>query len=243
MYSLIEFFLSATERRSYCGRCLLMHPIDDPESPSLPGGGGLFRRKRFPLLSIMSAGFLVLFVGCKTEPLPPEIQEVRVAPVERSMNGTVIQLQGRVQDLGGGKHRIRLPFPCERDTALRARYTIVSPTLDRSRIAANPSGDRELVLSFIFESGLLDEMQVPVEVRGCGSTGWTVPVEAIRAPTGQEAFVYRIKGNRVEKVGPVGIQHLTGDRVQIDAPLEDGSTLVVEGLELVADGDEVEVLP
>lgn len=241
------FFLPGYKQRSVYERRL----FNDHRLGRITGirQGGHRRRYGRPLIGTLSL-FALLMVSCSPTPASTEAQKVRVAPVRRSLGTEIIRSQGRVIEIRGGIYQIRIPWPCEASRARKARYTIISPTLDRSRISATPDdaansvADTEtLTLVFRFESGLLDQLQVPVEVSGCAGDRWTVPVEAIRAPTGRVAYLYKVEKNKALRVGPVQIIQIAGSLAEVEGPVTEAERIIVEGLELVSHGDSVEVVP
>jgi len=87
---------------------------------------------------------------------------------------------------------------------------------------------------------VLPGMTAEIEVVSRGRRALSVPLAAVLNPGGTRPAIFRLDGRRVRRV-EVELHGIAGDRVTLSGPLEPGDRVVVTGVGLLADGDEVEV--
>ncbi len=86
-------------------------------------------------------------------------------------------------------------------------------------------------------AGMTTEVAIPTE----SGERLTVPLGAILNPGGSRPTVFRLAGDRVEKV-TVEVEMLLGERVAVAGDLQAGDQVVTTGLSSLVDGDVVEVV-
>jgi RND family efflux transporter MFP subunit len=87
---------------------------------------------------------------------------------------------------------------------------------------------------------VLPGMTAEVTVVSSGRRALSVPLAAVLNPGGTRPAVFRLDGGRVRRV-EVELYGIDGQRVTFSGPLQPGDRVVVTGVGLLADGDEVEV--
>lgn len=117
----------------------------------------------------------------------------------------------------------------------KARVSALSPVVNPT------SRTLKIELSLIEKSPVKAGMFVGIElITSTSPDSLTVPEKTVLSRD-EQSFVYRINGDRAEKV-VVSIGIKSGSMVEITSGLSEGDSLVLEGAALLSDGSKVKVL-
>lgn len=109
------------------------------------------------------------------------------------------------------------------------------------RAAAGPGSLFPVVVELEEGSGVAVGATAELALRLESGAALALPVEAVVNPGGRRPAVFRVRGDKVEKLF-VEVGALVGERVIIDGDLEAGDRVVVGGQRGLLDGDAVVVL-
>lgn len=179
-------------------------------------------------------------------PFAGTVTEVLLEPGEMAAPGqTVVVLSGDGAlevEIGvpeGVVARIEAGRPAMVHLPLAGR--VIAGTI--RRVGGAASGALFPVLVTIDDAtGLAAGMSAEVAVELVEEEALTVPLAAILDPGGGAPAVFRVTGERVERV-LVEVRSLVGERVSVAGDLQPGDRVVVAGHPSLVDGDRVEVRP
>lgn len=108
--------------------------------------------------------------------------------------------------------------------------------------ATSGSGQLFPVVVAFEDATLVPGLTVEVLVEPSRENPLTVPIAAISSPVGQQAFVFRVVDEKVDRIG-VKLGELLGRRVAVDGPLKAGDAVIIAGHAALIHGEAVQVVP
>lgn len=182
-------------------------------------------------------------------PFAATVSEVRLEPGEYAHPGVpVVQLSGtdaleveievpeaqRLALQPGAPVRVALPLVSARPVAGRVSSL--------GRAAARPGRLFPVVVALEASPGVVPGVTAEVELSSGAEARPAVPVAAVIDPGGSDAAVFRVVGERAQRV-PIAVLELIGTRVTVEGDLAPGDAVVVAGHASLLDGEAVEVSP
>ncbi len=132
--------------------------------------------------------------------------------------------------------RVRIDFP------LVGKHDITGTVRQIGQAAAGTGRLFPVIVDLESTPGLRAGMTAEVVLDLSADSALSVPVAAVRDPSGSAPSVIRVRGDKAEIV-PVSVHELLDDRVVVRGPLAVGDRVVVAGHAFLLDGDSVQVAP